>query len=345
MPVVKQTYTASPPYTQSNLALLFRSAFIDAGLMTEWFDSFTSGGIDSRILEVTYDGTKTYGKTYYWFMFSGANVHMHVTTGWNASSDAPVGTQYIDFLNSSTTTTANHMQFRPFNSTVTFTITRYTSEVNPQFTWFIVRNGTVIFNLHISRTAPTASIVDLNRVFYTSAMWCETATAANTGTVGFNLFPPVLRRHYLGNSLRGVTTVGSYGAVGEGGNNDWRAGIFGSMSNIMNFYGYTFVGNANNTASNLSSGRNILLPVGFTNTNPSYATDSRPIYSGLPLSPYSSSVLPADFGISGIYTANNLEVFHQVIVTAGVEQWEVLSVANASAVTISPTAVFLARTT
>jgi hypothetical protein len=73
MAVTKQTYTASATWTASGLASIFRSAFIDAGLMTEWHDSFLNT-IENRVLEITYNGSKTYGKTYHWFQFTTSGV-------------------------------------------------------------------------------------------------------------------------------------------------------------------------------------------------------------------------------------------------------------------------------
>ena len=84
MACTKETYTAAATWTPAQLAQLFEDAFIDAGLMTAWYDSFADSGIENRVLEITYDGTKTFGKTYYWFMFSTSGVYLHVATGWSA---------------------------------------------------------------------------------------------------------------------------------------------------------------------------------------------------------------------------------------------------------------------
>ena len=43
MAVSKQAYTVSAPWLNFQLADQFRQAFIDAGLMTDWHDSFTTG--------------------------------------------------------------------------------------------------------------------------------------------------------------------------------------------------------------------------------------------------------------------------------------------------------------
>ena len=102
MACTKQTYTATATWTASDLAQLFEDAFIDAGLMTAWYDSFLSSSVENRVLEVVYDGTKTYGKTYYWFMFTTTGVYLHVATGWDAPNNVPSGTQYLDYFSTTT---------------------------------------------------------------------------------------------------------------------------------------------------------------------------------------------------------------------------------------------------
>jgi hypothetical protein len=41
MAVTKQEYLMTAGFTSASVANALRSALIDAGLMTEWFDSFT----------------------------------------------------------------------------------------------------------------------------------------------------------------------------------------------------------------------------------------------------------------------------------------------------------------
>lgn len=336
MPVTKQTYTVTSPYTAVQLAAQFRQAFIDAGLMSDWFDSFSSSGIENRVLEVSYDNTKAYGKIYYWFMFSGANVFVHLASGWSLATDTPNGTQYLDFVSNATNTTSNHMRFASWNNAVTTTLTRYTSGDAPSFSWFIARNGTNFFNFHISRAVPSA-MIDLSRVIYPALYWLQT----EDNTLRFRRFSPVLRRDHLGTGYRGETTSAVYGGTGNDsapwltGKGEWLRG-----------YAYSFPGNSFSTTNNYSSAAtsSVLLPIGFNNVNPAYSADERPIFSGLPLSPYSSAaVLPPDFGITGLYTANNLDLF-SLLVVSPTEEWDVLAVRNGTTLGSDPTVAFLART-
>lgn len=336
MPATKQTYTVTSPYTALQLAAQFRQAFIDAGLMSEWFDSFTNNSIENRVLEVVYDN-RTYGKIYYWFMFSGANVFVHIASGWNAATDTPSGTQYLDFVSNATNTTANHMRFASMNNTVTTTLTRYTSGDVPAFSWFILRNGTTFFNFHISRAAPS-SMIDLSRVLYPALFWLQTESQ----TLRFRRFSPVLRRDHLGTGFRAETSPSAYGGNGS----DSAPWLTGTAAEKFRGYSYAFPGNSTNPNNNYSgiSNSSVLLPVGFNNVNPAYSADERPIFTGLPLSPYSSAaVLPPDFGVTAIYTANNLDLFSLLVVSA-TEEWDVLAVQNGTTLGSDPTVAFVART-
>ncbi len=127
MAYTEETYTAAATWTTAQLADLFRDAFIDAGLMTAWYDSFANGGIENRVLEITYGGTNTHGKTYYWFMFSADGVRLHAATGWNAATDQPTGTQYLDFF---ATTTSDTVE-----------LVRYTSGVDADQSWFVIKSS------------------------------------------------------------------------------------------------------------------------------------------------------------------------------------------------------------
>lgn len=215
MAVTTQSYTANPPYTATDFATIFRSALIDSGHMADWFDSFANGGIQNRVLEITYDGAKTYGKTYYWFMFSGADMFMHVATGWNTSSDIPAGvggagTQYLDWLSTSTNTTANHMRFAALNANQALTIKRYTSGT---FTVFLFVNGSTTYTLILDRTAPLSAWIDLNKEAYIGAMWARTRVSGSTAMANFQSYPIRLRRSYLGKMMRSLTFSGAeYGS-------------------------------------------------------------------------------------------------------------------------------------
>lgn len=88
-----------------------RSAFIDAGVMTEWFDSWelSSGTYygSFRVLKLVQDAGKAYGTVYVIFQANYGNYYaswrqglsIAFATGWNATSHTPVGTQFLDYYN------------------------------------------------------------------------------------------------------------------------------------------------------------------------------------------------------------------------------------------------------
>jgi hypothetical protein len=331
MAVTKETYTATATWTAAQLATLFEDAFIDAGLMVAWYDSFLNT-VENRILEVDYDGSKTYGKAYYWFMFTTGGVFLHVASDWDASTDVPTGTQYVDYFSTTTNYTTNHRTLiSGLTPTTTLTLTRYTSAVNTDFSWFMLRNGTTNYNFHIPDAgAPEAGWLDLNKVMFHPIFQAKATTSSQSyGQLGFRNESPAIRRSYLsGGSLRGATNSSNYTSY-----YDFTA------------FNYIGLGNVSNFTLNSPNGINgIFLPTGFNNTNTAYATDSIPIFTGLNYTPYLTEALPSDFGVSFHFANNTMSVLDRLIVTPTTEEWEMLTVANAqSGGGTSASPMFLAR--
>lgn len=331
MAVTKATYTATATWTPAQLATIFESAFVASGLMSAWHDSFLSGSIENRILAVTYDGGATYGTTYYWFMFTTSGAYLHVATGWNVGSHIPSGTQYLDYFSTTTNSTGNHWLFFSCSSASTAALTRYTSGVDADQSWYVISNGSARRAFTITPATMTLqSWLDLDKGFYNGFTHLYGATSSAAGEISF-LRGPALRRDLL---------VGC-GLVGNTSNNDYTSTMVDEE-----LLGYRAVGHASNTNSNFNSNQPyIFLPVGFAATNPAYSTNSNPVFHSLPHNPYVVDPLPADFGITFHYATNTFSVGDTMVVTASVEEWEVLEyAANGSAVTgASP--LFLARTT
>jgi hypothetical protein len=84
-----------------------------------------------------------------------------------------------------------------------------------------------------------------------------------------------------------------------------------------------------------------MLPTAFTNTNPALAADYIPVFTGPTASPYMAP-LPTDFGVAAYYASNAMTAQDTLVVTAGTEEWEMLSVAN-NTTTDSGRLLFLAR--
>jgi hypothetical protein len=331
MAVTKQTYTAAATWNEADLASILTSALTDAGLLPSgWYDSF-SNGVENRIMEVVHDAGKTYGKSYYWFMTSATGLHVQLVTGWNATTHVPVGTQYIDWLSNSTSAVTNHQKINTGTVAVgtAINITRYTSAIDTTMSMFVLWQGGVAPNtfMIMPPSSGIKSWVDLDKVMYSGFIYAATFTNTLTGLACFRqIFG--LRRCHKGSALRGTTSTS----------------IFRTFTSDFN---YVFPGNANNTANNYngvsSTIPGIFMPYNFNNNNPAYGTDSRPVCTGLPICATADKVLPADMAIAAHYANNTFSVFDKLIVSAGVEEWEVADYANNATVTTGASPLILAR--
>lgn len=110
--------------------------------------------------------------------------------------------------------------------------------------------------------------------------------------------------------------------------------------------GYSVVGRGSGTDNRYIAGNyaNIYLPVGVSAANPAYTSNYSPIFTGLPYNFYiASSPMPNDFGVYFHYANNTMARGDKIIVSAGSEEWEILSVANNGTQTTGASACFLAR--
>lgn len=316
MAVTKQTYTAAAVWTAAQLATLFQNAFIDAGLMTAWYDSFTNTGIENRILEITYNGAKTYGKTYYWFTFTTSIVGVAIASGWNASTHVPIGTQYLDYFSTATNTQTNHYSLRTGLTTATAVeLVRYTAS---GYSWFAFRNGAIPTQFFISPVSTgIAPWIDLDKVlfhhFIVSAIDVSSSNSTGMASIEFRS-AYALRRSFGACFLRGRTIYNEYALT------------------LIPTLGYVAPGNTSNSGSNWSTGntatRLVVVPYGFSNTNTAYATNYTPVINGYSYSNYTTSNMPADFGVFFNYDVTAFAFGDRIVITAGVEEWEVYGFAN-----------------
>lgn len=328
MVCAKQTYTANATWTAVQLADLFRSAFIDAGLMTDWYDSFLGSTYESRILRVQYDATKAYGTTYYWFAFLTSGALLHVTTGWDPVAHVPTGTQYLDYF---ATTPASHLNFglQPTSSSTPISLVRYTSGADANQSWFVLRQGTLrkVFTI-FKGSNPVQSWIDLSKGFINGY---HAPIPQTNGTLGLMSFGggPLLRREITkGGALNGVTS-GTY---------------YTDSATDERSIGYAAIGIGSNNLGNYDYGRPFIhLPIGVAAANPAYTANTAPVFHSMPISSYFQTPLPSDFGICFHYATNVFLTGDTLVVTSGSEEWEILDFAsNATAVTgASP--LFVAR--
>jgi len=317
MVCTKQTYTANATWTAVQLADMFRSAFIDAGLMADWYDSFLGSTYENRILRIQYDATKTYGTTYYWFAFKTDGALMHVTTGWDPVAHVPTGTQYLHYF---ATTPASHLNFgvQPISSSTAISLVRYTSGVDTNQSWFVLRQGTLrkVFTI-FKGSNPVQVWIDLNKGFISGFHVPIPQTNGVMGLMSFGSGPLLRREITKGCALNGVTNSSYYISLDE------------------RSIGYAAIGIGSNNLGNYTYGRPFIhLPIGVTAANPAYTSNTAPIFHSLPISSYFQTPLPSDIGISFHYATNVFLTGDTLVVTSGSEEWEILDFsANGTAVT------------
>jgi hypothetical protein len=349
MAVTKQVYTAlaEPSWTNIQLADdVFKPAFIDAGLMTDWHDSFVISNRQWRVLKIDYDNTKTYGTTYYYIGFAindGPGICM--ATGWNTTTKTPTGTQFLDFhvnpsvVNNLSTVNYGSYNFAKFNpsSSTQYRLHRYTSNADPNQSWFVCQQGTSFgrpFNI-LSGQSELYPWLDLNLGMIDGFSDVDPTISGLAGYITFNQQLNLRRKIGYGTALRG----------------DVEQTFSNSRYHGCEHPSHTYVGlgcQINVTTSNTSGLTNqitsaVVIPVGRNVTNPAYTNDFIPICTELPWSPYSSDPLASDFGIYMHYSDNIITFQDRFVVDPGVEEWEVLAWANNATVVNGASATFLAR--
>jgi hypothetical protein len=329
MACTKQVYNVAATWTASQLADSFRSAFIDAGLMTDWFDSFLSGTVENRVMRVVCDNTKTYGTIYYWFMFTTGGVFLQTVTGFNTTTHVPSGTQYQDWFNATTNaTTYTNTLFAAVNTT-NFSITRYTSQVNTDASCFYLRNGTSYLTFFFGKGvyANPNSLIDQNKFYFNGHILAvtESQSSVSYSVIGFRHMATQLRRTiYCG--------VGTFTGTTP-------------YLTTKDEFGYTFTC-VDTTSGTGSVGPNsipriINLPRGRTSIHTGLTENYSPLVTNVLMSPFLPA-LPSDFGIASFIDNITMVVGDTFVVSSGSNEWDMLGVAKNTA--IMGQTLFVART-
>jgi hypothetical protein len=279
---------------------------------------------------VVYDGTKTYGTCYYWFVISTSTIGISVASGWNATTHVPTGTQYTDFYSTATNTTANHFSLAgTLSNSTEINVVRYTSTDNPDYSWFVIRNGATPYPFMITPSSATlVPWLDLDQVFFHHAvnMLMEASTTSDTsiGRVHFQDIYRLRRSYAQSQGARGRTENFNY-AISK------------------RLFGYSSVGAPGSSSTAADTTSNVIsVPYRLQRTNLPFASDYTPVLYGCSYSFYVNEPLPEDFGVYFPYTSTGFSFGDSIVVTAGVEEWEVLNFANnSSADAANP--LFLAR--
>lgn len=360
MPVTKQVYTAAATWTAPQLANVFRSAFIDAGLMTEWFDSSTNSGIENRVLEITYAVGKTFGKTYYWFQFfvngpySYTGFHLCTSTQWNTTTKAPAGTALLDYVQNNNNIGYSgdpggyygggpSYSFFPvagLSTTTSFNLVRYTSQADTSVSWFLGYQGNT-YAVPFMIAPPShgiASWIDLDKNQFSHFIRPNLFLSAGSANLTFYATMSAYRRMWcMGSSLLGNEFLRTSTSVATS-----SYSVHGRVSNSVG-------NNSSNTLwwdSAIPTHLTTVLPSASSasNANPAYSSNYNPICSGVRYSNYMpSGNLPSDFAIIPHYADNTLQPFDKFVVSSGVEEWEIMSRVNSGAATTNPSLAFAAR--
>jgi len=341
MTVTKETYTALANWTTAQAADLLKDAFIDAGYMTDWHDSFTISGTRlARVLKIEYDSTKTYGTSFYIFYFDGGFVRVTLASGWDTATKVPTGTQWLDYINLPTnygtvinnTVTSTTPVFSG-SATSDLILTRYTSGDDTKQSWFVFGQGTNIsqpFSI-LHQNTVLQPWLDLDRGMISGHSVVATFVSGRPGLASFRTMQAVQRCLLFGPGLRGSTSASAFVAFDH--NNYCYAGIGSANSDMLNNLG----------PSKGSSGSAMFLPVGKNSVNPAFLTDYVPICTDLPWSPWTPTRLADDFAVYMHYASNTIAYQNKFIVQAGINEWETLAFANNTVINDGASATFLAR--
>jgi hypothetical protein len=345
MAITKQTYTATPVWSASDVANLFRSAFIDAGLMTEWHDSFAISTRQFRVLKIDHDVTKTFGTSYYYFNFiAGDHPGVSLATGWDTTGKVPTGTQYLDYhlLPSGVTNNSNNWHssrltcYNP-NANSDLLLHRYTSGDDPKQSWFTVQQGVNVC-APFSFLHPNTALypwLDLDKGVVSGHTQALATVFNRSGQISFRLRERVGRSLLTGHTLRGyAANMASNAMHGTDFGGPCYTGLGCESNNFSDNHG---------PYNSTNYGGAMPLPIGRTIGNPAYAQDYIPICGSLPWSVFSPTPLASDFGIYMHYADNAIAFQDRFVVSPGVEEWEVVTFANNAVVGNGASPTFLAR--
>jgi hypothetical protein len=371
MVVSKQAYTVSAPWLNFNLADQFELAFIDAGLMDDWFDEFETGSGSTsgersqhRVLRIIYDATKKYGTVYHWFVFRpDGTMDYSYSHQWDVLNNQPIGTARLDYLgnqsysvcSSTSTTTCSHRVFATQVLSTTTTLTRYSSGVRQKFAMFLLKGGNnfqtfffmppnTSFQPYIDLEVNTCGGLVIPLVDSQSATTDSQVIATISFAHVFAMRNNIFNYGYGGRSARDGTMANSIAhgvcyELGGAGTSTSSTSAFNSVTSEGSF-------NANERLLNTTTSRRsfaIGLPCELAvDSNGNRTEDATPVFADIPYSIYTQERLPIDFGVVGHFTNNTMQVQDIFQVTPGVEEWEILANVNYTN-SRNPSALVVAR--
>jgi hypothetical protein len=322
MAVTKTTHTIAPTWTASGLAQIVENGFIDAGyLPSGWYSRFLSGAVENRVLQVVNDPTKSKGTVYHWFQFTTTTAALRTALQWNQASNIPSGVLYQDF----STTTTNDITgtaigvipvLGSMSTAVSTTFTAYKSGINSDCSFFVLRNGTNYRTFTVPfGTYTCLPFVDQDKVAFAGVAQLSgfiTGSHPSSTSMLVQSQNPNLRSTYLtATSLRAATTTS----------------FFSQIYCLNRFEG---PGNNSVPAFNLDAERSaagVKLPYAFTNTASGFDENHTPVFTSPSITPYMTPC-PDDIGVAAYYASNSITIQDTLVVSSGVQEWEMIHVAN-----------------
>lgn len=326
------------------MASLLSTAFIDAGLMTAWHDSFAISATQYRVLRIQHDAAKTYGSSFYCFITdSFGRLGVALSSGWNPSGTPPInvptGTEFLDYHRLPINTGASgssSTRLAEMSTTSNLFLDRYTSGIDTKQSWFVFRQpgarSAPFSVLHKDTTLQTW--LDLNKGMVSGVSTITADVSARMGYIRFQLQENIRRCLLTGSALRGRTETSG-------------DGTFHTLN--LNTHVYVGVGtsatdtNIGTGISGSNSGSAFPLPVAKAAANPAYLTDYNPVCSDLAWSVWTPTRLALDLGVYMHYNDNDTAYQDRFIVQSGVNEWEALQFANNSVVVDGASPTFVAR--
>ena len=345
MPVTKQIYAISAP-TRAEVATALRSALIDAGLMTEWYDSFASSSDRlCRVLRIQHDSTKAFGTCFYYFIISDSAIGVALATnGW--SGNVPTGTQYLDWhtLPANAQVGLGSTPFFNYAAGSNFVLNRFTSQLDPKQSWFVFSqtvSGTTTRSKPFSflhKDTALHSWLDLSKGCISGFTTVSANANGYVGRINFSIEENLRRCLSIGSVLRGTSSPGFHSA---GINTNCYYGVGMTPDDV-------FYSNIPTEGRGVTGASGTPLPIGRNAANPAYSTDYTPICSNLPWNLWTPTRLANDFGLYAQYNTaapdvNVIALGSKIIVQSTVNEWETLQFANNSNLIQGATPMFLAR--
>lgn len=341
MAVTVTTHSQAGTWTAAQLRSLFETSFIANGIMTAWYDSFTSGSCALGVVERVYDGAKTYGTSYYVFKFSTTNIFVYVCDSWDAVNHVPDGTVHDTYASgysfsstsggngdftfqnvtgaSSKTTSVSYGSAVAFtlSSTTTAELVCYTSGVDTAFKWFEFRQGTNYGSFMFP--VGVASNFDLNTWFVNYLITVNgIRSSAGSTQLNFACLASGTRRGLISGSTCGTDTSVTLA----------DAAYLAAISACYRFEtSFSNTSTGNGTTQSTASEASIRLPgTRAAQLNTPLPADLYYVHTGVFYNPYDATPnMPADFGIYVAQDGNTAIVNRDVlVVSSGVEEYTIL---------------------